>query len=471
MPALTRLFLTTALALALAGCALGPRPDVPAPSVPARWTIAPTASDWPSAQWWRSFGSLELDRLIDAAQSHNQDIAAAAARLRQADAQARIAGAALLPSLSAQPLLSTTRNLSPNGIVRRYSTIGALGAASYQIDLWGRGRDAHDAAQSNATASAFALDVTRLTIVTGVAATYFTLLATDDQLRTATADAEAGRKILEGLVLQQRQGMATALQVTQQQTVALQLAATVPALQARRTHLADALAILTGALPEDIAVAGGSLASIAIPEIGAGLPSELLAHRPDVQQAERELAAANANIAVARKAFLPSFSLTATGGGESIALAGAVTNPTTIFSLGLTMLQPIFDGGRLRGQLAFANARYEELAAAYLRAVQQAYGDTEDALASAGTSRLAAGQQALAAASADRALVMARIAYGAGQSDSLALLAAEQVAATAHTQLSQAQLSRALAAIDLYKALGGGWSGADAFNEGQSKPR
>ncbi len=453
------LILLTATAL-LAGCALGDRPEAPVVPVPAQWNGADAEGEWPSAHWWKGFGSPELDRLIAAAEANNQDIAAAMARVEQADAQARIAGAALLPTLALEPLGSTTRNLSNTGRLRRYSTVAGTFNASYEIDLWGRQRDARDAARTVAEASAYALAVTRLTIVTGIATTYFNLLAVQDQITYAAADADAAQRILDGMIVQQRHGVVKGIEVVRQRTIALELAAELPALEARRTHLVNALAILTGSLPQGFAVDGGSLATLTPPEVPVGLPSELLVHRPDVQEAERQLAAADANISVARKSFLPSFSLNASGGGESLAEMSMITNPTAIFNIGLNMLQPIFEGGRLRGQLDLANARYRELAANYLKAIQQAYGDTEDALATERGTRLQVERQRLATDSAEEALRMARHNRRAGTTDSLSLLAAEQVAIRAHQQDSEAALARALGLVDLYKALGGGWSDA-----------
>ncbi len=444
-------------ASSLAGCALGDRPKAPVMPVPAQWNGGAPEGAWPSAHWWRAFGSPELDRLIAAAQANNQNIAASAARVQEADAQARIAGAALLPTFSVQPLASTTRSLSNTGLTRRYSTLAGEFSASYEIDIWGRERDAREASRNTAQASAYALAVTRVTIIASVATTYFNLLATQDQIVYATADADAARQLLDGLVVQQQHGVVTALQVSQQRTTTLQLIALLPALQAKRAQLANALAILTGELPQGFAVAGGSLAGLTLPTIPVGLPSELLIHRPDVREAERQLAAANANISVARKSFLPSFGLNGAAGGESIALHSMIANPITIFSVGLNMLQPIFAGGRLHGQLDYANARYRELAANYLKAIQQAYVDTEDALAAEQGTRLQDDQQRQATASADQTLAMARSAYRAGTTDILTLLAVEQAATRAHQQQVETALARASGLIDLYKALGGGW--------------
>jgi NodT family efflux transporter outer membrane factor (OMF) lipoprotein len=445
-------------ATALAGCALGPRPLAPVAPTPTAWNGQADSTAWPSADWWHAFGSPELDRLIADAEANNDDIAAATARVHEADAQARIAGAALLPTLSAAPVVGDTRKLSPTGAVRRYGTLNGVFSASYEIDLWGKNHDAHLAADETTLAATDQVAVTRLTIVTGVATTYVNLLATQDRIVDARGAADAAQKILDGLVIQQQHGLVTGLQVAQQRTVAEQLAAAIPPLEAQRTHLLDALALLTGRSPEGFSVAGGSLADLHLPAVAAGLPSGLLVHRPDVQAAERQLAAADADISVARKSFLPSFGLTGDGGVGSVALSSALAGPASIFDIGLNVLQPIFDGGKLKGQLQQANGRYEELAAVYLKAIHQAYGDVEDALATEQGARLETAQQDQAAASAEQALAMARTAYAAGTTDTLTLLAAQQALASAQSHQTQADLDQAEGIIDLYKALGGGWS-------------
>ena len=452
------LLLPLSAATALAGCALGPRPAAPVPPVPsAAWNGSATAVGWPSEQWWKGFNAPELDRLIAAAQANNDDLAAAQARVRQADAQARIAGAALLPSLDAAPVGEYQRRLNPTGVIRQYGTFDGVLSASYELDVWGKNHDAHRAAIETAQAARYSLDVTRLTIIASVASTYFTLLATDDQIALVRSQATVARKILNGLVIQQQHGIATGLQVTQQRVVAEQLDAQLPDLIAQRAHLADALALLTGQLPEGFTVTGGSLANLTLPVITAGIPSDLLVHRPDVQAAERALAAAGANISVARKSFLPSFNLTGTGGIGSLGLGSAAAGPIGIWDLTAGILAPIFEGGRLRGQLEQANGRYQELAANYLKAVRSAYGDVEDALAAESGAREAVARQTVATASARDALKMAQAGVTAGTTDQLPLLTAQQTLAAAQGRQVQAALAQAQGLVDLYKALGGGW--------------
>jgi NodT family efflux transporter outer membrane factor (OMF) lipoprotein len=248
------------------------------------------------------------------------------------------------------------------------------------------------------------------------------------------------------------------LQVAQQRTLAQQLAAALPPLDAQRVHLIDALALLTGRNPEGFTVTGGSLSTLTLPPVVAGIPSGLLVRRPDVQSAESALAAAGANVSVARKSFLPSFGLTGSGGVGSLALSSAMAGPTSIFDIGLNILQPIFDGGRLRGNLEQANGRYQELAATYLKAIHQAYGDVEDALATEQGAREELDRQTAATEGARQALTMAKAGYAAGTTDTLPLLTAEQTLAAAQAEQTHARLDRAQGLVALYKALGCGWT-------------
>lgn len=446
-------------ATALAGCALGPRPAAPVPPQPAAaWNGAADVAAWPTTDWWKAFGSPELDQLIADAEAHNDDLAAAQARLRESDAQARIAGAALLPTIGAAPVVEDTRKISPNGQIRRYGTLNGAFSASYELDVWGKNHDAHLAADESAQAAGYEVAVTRITIVTSVASTYLHLLATQDQIAEAQAQASDAQSILDGLTIQQQHGLVTGLQVAEQRTLAQQLAAALPPLEAQRIHLMDALALLTGRNPEGFTLTGHSLSDLTLPPVVAGIPSGLLVRRPDVQAAERNLASAGANISVARKSFLPSFGLTGSGGVGSLALSSAMAGPASIFDIGLNILQPIFDGGRLRGNLEQANGRYQELAADYLKAIHQAYGDVEDALATEQGAREETARQAMATQSAQQALAMAKAGYAAGTTDSLPLLTAEQALAAAQAQTVHADLDRAQGLVDLYKALGCGWT-------------
>ena len=302
------------IALGVTACSLGPayrRPDI---TPPANWSTAaaePQAAE-PASDWWKGFGSEQLNDYIAQAQTANDDIGAAMARVLEADAQARIAGAALLPSLTANA--GGTRERAPPAGGGPYGTSNLFDvglAASYQVDFWGRNRDLHQAAVAAAKASRYDRDTVLLTVVTSVAMSYFEVLEFNDRLQVAHQNLENAQTILKDLELEASVGTATALDVAQQATTVATVNATIPPLQQQLRQSVDALAILTGQLPEQLRPADGGLDALTLPAVSAGLPSELLTRRPDVAEAESQLVAANANIAAARAAFFPSVDLTA----------------------------------------------------------------------------------------------------------------------------------------------------------------
>ena len=321
------------------------------------------------------------------------------ARVKEADGQARIAGAPLLPSVEVAPEAAAIHQLAPIGRERHYGNFTGEFIASYQLDVWGKNHAALDAAKSSASAARYARQVVELTTVAGVATTYIQILALQDQLATTQAQLDAAQTLLDDLQAKQRAGLATELEVANQQVVVQGLQQALAPLQAVRAHALDALAILTGQSPETLQIQGKSLSELKVPAPAGGLPSQLLAHRPDVQQAERQLEAAHANVKVARTEFLPQFDLSAAVGIQAMGMANGFTGVNTLYNLAFGAVQPIFEGGKLKGQLQFAKSREAELLADYIQATRQAYSDVEDALASV---RSAQAQQAAAQAALDK---------------------------------------------------------------------
>jgi outer membrane protein, multidrug efflux system len=264
-------------------------------------------------------------------------------------------------------------------------------------------------------------------------------------------------KVLRGLKLEETAGIATGLDVAQQETVVATVNATIPPLKQQLRQNLDALAILIGATPESVDVTHGDLDQIGQPLVRPGLPSELLARRPDVAEAEAQLIAANANIAAARAAFFPTISLTATGGFESSALAGLLTPANRVWSLGADVTQPIFQGGALLGQYQLAKGRYEELLADYHKAVISAFANVEDALIALQQSSDLVERQQTAATTAQRAYEFAQAQMRAGTINVLTLLSTETALFSARDALAQAKYAHLQALVTLYQALGGGW--------------
>ena len=455
----SRAWVTGAAGLALAACSLGPpyrKPDIPAPE---HWVSASeaTAREWPASGWWRGFNSPDLDAYIAEAQRANDDLRAAIARVHEADAQRRIAGAPLLPAVLATA--SATRARAP-AIGAGYSTgndFTPLLTASYQLDFWGKSRAQLAAASATARASRYDRTTVELTVMAAVATTYFQVLELRDRLAIADANLANAREVRRGLKLEETAGTATALDVAQQETVVDTVNASIPPLRAALRQSLDALAILLGSTPEAVDVAHGGLDGLSEPQVRPGLPAELLTRRPDVASAEAQLVSANANIAAARAAFLPSISLTANGGYESPALATLLEPASRIWSIGAGLTQPIFQGGALAGQYAFARARYQELLADYHKAVISALANVEDALTAVTETREQVSRQRQATEQARRAYRFAQAQLHAGTIGVLTLLNTETALFAAEDALAQAKFAHLQALVSLYQALGGGW--------------
>ena len=471
-------WMTLGLVAVLTACSLGPnykRPDVPPP---AAWLGAvqdrdPAAAAWPSADWWHAFNSPELDELICEAHGANDDIAAAIARVDEADAQAQVAGAALLPSVSAGANGNRARGRSSvagaGGSTGTAGTVNAITnpptynlftttlTASYEIDFWGKYRALHDAARMAAAATRYDRGTIELTVMTSVANTYFQVLELRDRLQVAQANLASAQATLDDLRAEEQVGTATALAVAQQVTTVATLQAVAPPLQEQLQQTTDALAILVGKEPEALNIPAGTLAQLGEPRVTSGLPSELLARRPDVASAEAQLKEANANIRAARAAFFPTISLTAEGGLASTAL-GTLLNPThRIFDVGGGLTQPIFQGGALTGQYKWTQARYTELLATYHKTVISAFGNVEDALVAVRqtAAELQRDQQAVDAAR--DAYQLSQDELAAGTINILTVLNTETALFTAQDALVQAKYSHVSALVTLFNALGGGW--------------
>ena len=460
--------------LSLASCDLGPDYSRPAAEFsPAfRASDATAAAAWPAPEWWREFGSPELDALIAEAHGKNLDIAASVARVRQADAQLRIAGAALLPSLGASGQASWRQAALPGGRGLGDARQYGLGLdVGYEIDFWGKNRAAEAAAQANAAFSRFDQQTVALTVTTGVATTWFTALALRDRLDVAArnlADAEQTLRVIRGRATA---GTASALDVAQQEALVAGVRAQTPNLRNQLEQALIGLGILTGRMPAAMTVRPGTLARLQRPAVAPGLASELLARRPDVAAAEAQLIAANADIKQARAAFFPAIQLTGSGGVQSVALSSLVGPGAVVGALAAGLTQPIFDGGTLRGRLEQAKARYEELVADYRKTVLQAFTDADLAL----TARHFSGEQEAllreAVARAQRAADIARAQLRAGTVDLLAVLQTQTILYSDQDALAQARQAQFLSVVSLYKALGGGWTQADVLSGGLNPGR
>jgi outer membrane protein, multidrug efflux system len=440
-----------AAAIALCACSTAPRYERPALAEPAKWRNADqrASPEWPSADWWRAFGAGQLDTLMLQAEQHNFDLAAAAARIEQADADIQIAHAQLLPSIGLEA------QWAHGQVTARESE--ALLNASYELDFWGKNRASLEAARATALASRYDRATLALSIDSSVALTYFQVLALHDQINIATNDLASAERLLKTLQARVAAGVSSALDVAQQETAVDTANARIPPLEAQLQQSTDALALLTGAFPETLDLPDGSLANVSAPPVSAGIPSELLTRRPDVAAAEAQLIAANANVAAAHAAFLPSMQLTAEGGFASAALAHLLSPQSTLFALAAGVAQSIFDGGQLRGQYQQSQARYDELVQLYRKAAVSAFVDVEDALAGARHFAEEESRQQQAATAAQRAYDISVAQLRAGTIDLVTVLTAQNALFSAEDSLVQAKLAHLQADVSLYKALGGGW--------------
>jgi len=419
--------------------------------VPATFEQAGAANApiWPAPDWWRSFSSSELDTLIATTQTENLDLAAAEARVLQADARVRETGAALLPALNG----GATASQQTHG-----GTFGLSLGASYEFDFWGRNHDLLAASQAVSKATRADRETVALTATAGTADTYFQLLSLRERLAIARLNLESAQSVLTITEARVRDGIATPLELAQERAQIAGLQSTIPQLEQQELQTRTALALLLGRPPEGFDVAGTELDDLALPAVAPGLPSELLIRRPDIVAAEANLESAHANVEAARAAFFPTISLTGSGGLASAALTGLIANPTASFGIGLSIAQTIFDAGRLSAQSDEARAREQELIAAYRSAALTAFSEVENSLG--GIAHFAQQEefQAEQAAQSEQAFNIAQARYREGVADFLSVLDAQRTLYQARDQLGQIRLQRLEAIVALYKALGGGWT-------------
>ena len=456
--------------LPLGGCLLATDKPEPGLDIPAAYEYGPkkpqvAEAAVPPLDWWLSFRSKELTALIEEARTSNLDIAAAVAQIVQADAQSRVAGAPLLPGVAlngSATRLRTSQSTSAGG------TTGSLGGserdllsasltASYEIDFWGKNRSALRAAEESAVASRYNREVVGLTTVVSVANTYFQVLAAQDRLRIARENVASATRILNLIKQQFSAGTASDLNVAQQESLVNTQRASIPPLEQTLRQNIATLALLIARPPERVIVRGGSMRGVAIPRITPGLPSELVAQRPDIRQAEAQLAGANANVQNARAQLLPSITLTGEGGYQSAVLKTLLRPESMFYTATAGLTQPIFEGGKLLGNLDLQKGVQDQLLQNYRKAVISAFTDVDKALIAVRETALAERLQQDVVGSSRRAFNLSDQQLRAGTLNLITLLQVEQTLFQAEDALAQARLARLQAVVGLYQALGGGW--------------
>lgn len=465
--------LSCALVAALTACSFAPPYTSPPASPPAATAYA-DAGEWKAAQpldersrgeWWKVFGDPGLDDLEVRAGNANQNIRAAFARLQQARAATRIARADLFPTLSVDAGAARARTSvnSPRYLTGAEPTLNNFDLQadlSYEIDLWGRVRNAVSSARASQQASAADLAALELSIRAELAADYFNLRGADAEqalLDQTVEDYAKSRTLTESLFTGGNAAVADVAQAQAQLQTARTQAADIRLQRAQSEH---AIAVLIGENPTTFHLAVNPLPGDSVPpQVDPGLPSALLERRPDVAAAERRVAAANANVGVARAAYFPVFSLSAAAGFDSTNPATWLTAPSRLWSVGPQGMLTVFDAGRHRAQSAQAHALFDEQVADYRSTVLTAYQEVEDDIAALRRLEEESVSEALAVQATGKALQQAKYRYQAGLVTYLEVATNENTHLQAQLANVSIQLRRMTASVLLVKALGGGWQG------------
>ena len=456
-----RNWLLTAGAALLSACA-APHGVTPPQEVPQAFEIASSGGQWPAQEWYRDFGSDELDSLVEAAAHANLDIESARARVAQADARARQAGAAILPSVDANGTANYLAGHSSQGGGHELDWAAML-SASYEVDFWGKNRATAESARLLAGASRAEQDTVALTTLAGVANGYFQLLALRERLAVAQSNRDVAKQLLDVVQARFDVSMASPIDLATQKAAFATAQIAISDLHQAEFEARTALSLLLGRVPENFEVQGQPLDSLQEPALGAGLPSELLTRRPDVYLAETNLRAGHADVVAARAAMFPTLSLTAAGGVQNPALPATVLTIAGIgpsFNLGANLVQPIFDHGKLQAQRDEVVAKDRELLASYRTSILSAFNDVENALSAIQHMNQSREFQVENVAQSERAFEGAKLRYQAGSADFLTLLEAQRTLYAARDQFIQYKLARLQALVGLCKALGGGWTHA-----------
>src|SRR5450830_690653 len=433
------------LMLPLGGCLLsGDKPD-PSLDIPQAYDGGPknpalAEAAVPTLDWWRGFRSKELTEVIEEARQANLDIAAAVARIVQADAQSRIAGAPLLPSIGLNGNAARAQQSKTTGLGNGKPFIDDKGfavsnnltaslTASYEIDFWGKNRALMRAAEEAAVASRYDREVVGLTTVVAAANAYFQVLAAQDLLKVTHENLASATRVLNLIQQRLNAGTASALDTAQQESLVNTQRALIPPLERTLTHNRNALAVLIARSPEHVRIRGGSLRSIAYPRVTPGLPSELLTQRPDIRE----------------------------GGYQSSVLKILMRPESVFFNVAAGLTQPIFEGGKLLGNLDLQKGKQDELLQTYRKAVISAFSDVETALDGIRQTALRERLQLEVVTSSRRAFEISEQRLNQGTIDLVVVLQTQQTLYVAEIAHVQARLEHVQAIVSLYQALGGGW--------------
>ena len=463
------------MAMAFAGCAVGPKYQRPSAPVPTQFKESnPPATQTTGTpligynNWWLVFNDPTLNQLENDADSANQDIRVAVARVDQAEAAARYARSFLSPTLSLGTSVSRTReaqnrpnNGNTNGRAATFNDFQLPLFFSYEIDAWGRVRRSLEAARDVHQATEADLRFVRLSVEADVALDYYSLRENDAERAVLDSTIEQLQQAFDVTTNRFRDGINSELEVKQAKTLLDQTKAQAQALDVQRSQLEHAIAVLDGRAASEFSLPKAPFAGLP-PSIPPGLPSDLLARRPDIAEADRFVAAATAQIGVARTAYLPQLSLTGLLGFESTSTGSLFNWQNSIASLGAAALTPVFNGGRIRADVDQAKAKYRESLGQYTKTVLTAYQEVEDQLAALRILSGEARSQADAVDAAKQAEEIAMNRYKAGLVGYLDVVFAQTTLLSNERVATQISGQRMVATVVLVKALGGGWLGVSA---------
>ena len=465
-----RALICAVVALGLGGCMVGPdyhKPELTLPSsYPESLAAEQTSAGGEpvSTQWWTLFGDPTLNDVVQSAIANNKDILQAIARIEEANSIVRAANAAFLPEVdvtagAARGAIPRSQAVSGNTVSNAFR----LGLTStFEVDFWGRLRRGVESARASALATRYAADVVRLTTVGVTAQTYFAVRSLDAQIATTQVSLESRTESLRLVQRRAQAGVASDLELYQQEGLRADAAAQLKELTRQRQIAQHALGVLTGRLDLDLSPVNlMNLPQPALPP--AGLPSTLLTRRPDILQAEQALIAQNARIGVARADMFPTISLTAGFGTLSNALTNFVTSDNRTWNVGASLLGPIFDAGRRRALTEVEEARTREALIAYQQVIERSFREVADALVTVRQASSAEVDQEARVKAADNALRLANLRYQAGYSAFLEVLDAQRTKNDAELSLIRNRQTLLAADVDLMRALGGGWSPETGF--------
>jgi multidrug efflux system outer membrane protein len=457
----TRSLIGFMLLLSLCSCTVGPNYKRPAVTLPDQYRgVAPDLSTQPSNQsfgemkWFNVFQDQTLESLIREALTNNYDLRIAASRVMQAKAIVGITRADQLPSVNGSGAIHNERSEFYLGA----PTFDALSIqASYIIDFWGQYRRATEAARANLVASEYGQDVVRTTLVTDVASAYFQLRQYDAQLEYSQKTLEADREMLNLNTIKFKGGESPKTDVLQAELLVQQSEAQIISLQQFIEQTENAISVLLGKNPGSIARGISLTEQPHAPDLPTGLPSTLLERRPDVRRSEMFLVSANANVGVARAAFFPQFALTGSFGAQSTSITSFLQGPATFWSAGGQVLQPLFQGGRIRSNYRLAWARRDEAELSYKQSVQLAVTDVSNSLVGYAQSRKYRTKIEEQTATYFEAAHLANVRFVGGSTSFLEVLVTQQQYFTSELALAQAWNAELQNYVQLYRALGGGW--------------